>query len=360
MAPLLKELYNTEYLELLSLNIKKYYLKFDKKLFLEAIFNDLWKSLELKQRMRHISSTLGDYLPKEYGKAIEILQKVFLQMNYKFSLENMIFQDYVELFGIDDFKTSMAALEHFTIGSSSEFAIRRFIIKYPQKTMKQLTTWAKSKNHHVRRLASEGSRPLLPWAINLSLFRENPQNVLKILELLKDDDSPYVRKSVANSLNDISKDNPKVLKELLKRWIDHTKERDSMLKHGCRTLLKQSDREVLNIFGYAQVKDIELLNFKVAKEIHFGEDLEFSFLLSSKDFLNKLRVEFAIYFLRKNSRHNQKVFKISEGEFLTKEKFISKKYSFKPISTRKYYKGLQKLEIIVNGEVLKREEFMLV
>jgi len=129
-------------------------------------------------------------------------------MNHNYGLENMIFQDFVEVYGLDSFDVSMMAFEVFTVNSSSEFAIRKFILKYEEKTMIQMLLWAKSENEHVRRLASEGSRSRLPWAVALPVFKEDPTSVVEILELLKDDVSAYVRKSVANNLNDISKDNP--------------------------------------------------------------------------------------------------------------------------------------------------------
>ena len=93
-------------------------------------------------------------------------------------LEAMIFQDFVEVFGLDDLKESLKALEVFTIDSSSEFAIRQFILKYEEETMNQMKLWAKSSNEHLRRLASDGCRPRLPWAIALPKFKENPKMII--------------------------------------------------------------------------------------------------------------------------------------------------------------------------------------
>ena len=234
-------------------------------------------------------------------------------MNHAYGLENMVFQDFVEVYGRDSFEISMMALEHFTIGSSSEFAIRQFILRYEDRTMKQILLWAESENEHIRQLASEGCRPRLPWAIALPVFKSDPTPVLEILECLKDDSSPYVRKSVANNLNDISKDNPLLVKKLTKEWIGVDTKRDALLKHGCRTLLKASDSEVLSLFSFTKPEHISLKNFTHTQNVKMGEALEFSFELCSSDNLGKLRIEFAIGFLRKNGKHNQKVFKISEG-----------------------------------------------
>ena len=359
MAELFKDLYNTQYIQLLATNITKKYPTFQHTAFKQAIFNTSWNEYELKDRMHHISTILGDFLPKEYKKAIDILSLIFTNMNNSYGLENMIFQDFVEVYGLDSFDVSMRALEIFTVNSSSEFAIRQFLIQEEQRTMKQMLVWAKSENEHIRRLASEGCRPRLPWAIALPVFKGDPTLVLEVLELLKDDTSAYVRKSVANNLNDISKDNPEIVKKLTKEWLGFSKERDSMLKHGCRTLLKASDSEVLALFGFTKPVNITLQNFVHTSCVNIGEELEFSFDICSSQTLGKLRIEFIMGFLRKNGKQNKKVFKIAEGTYAQKTKAVSKTYSFRPISTRVYYKGEQSLSILINGVVFKEISFKL-
>ncbi|WP_321778409.1 DNA alkylation repair protein [Sulfurimonas sp.] len=359
MAELLKNIYNKSYLEILSSELTLVYGDFNKESFFKSIFNYEWDTKELKERMRHISTTLGLFLPKDYERAIEILKKSFLQLNHAYRLENMIFQDFVEVYGLENFEISIDAMEFFTIESSSEFAIRKFILKYQDATIAQMLIWAKSDNFHVRRLASEGCRPRLPWAIALPKFKKEPFEVLQILDILKDDESEYVRKSVANNINDISKDNPQVVKKLASKWIGVNSNRDALLKHGCRTLLKSSDKEILNLFGFKSPDAVILGEFKLSKELKMGEELEFSFILNSQNNLGKLRIEYILEFIRKNKKHNAKVFKISEGIFEKNEKKVFKKHSFKPISTRVYYKGLHKLSIVINGEIFAKEEFFL-
>jgi len=360
VAEPLKNLYNELYIKRLCLALNVVHPSFTAESFVNAIFNDSWSKKELKERMRHIATTLKPFLTQSYSQNIEILKRVFLKMDYNYALENMLFQDFVEVYGMDDFETSMQALEHFTINSSSEFAIRRFIVKYPALTMQQMKLWAKSDNEHIRRLATEGCRPRLPWAIALPSFKRNPSEVLEILELLKDDKSAYVRKSVANNINDISKENPNMVIELTKQWITKNKNRDTLLKHGCRTLLKESNQEVLELFGFSKVKNLEFKDFVVPKELKIGEELEFSFELNSPKSLGKLRVEFVMHFLRKNSQHNRKVFKLAEGVYKKSSKKFIKSYSFRPISTRVYYKGLQKISIVINGEEFEQKRFSLV
>ena len=133
MALLLKNLYNEEYISLLCSSIKEEFVSFETQNFTKSIFNEKWQTRELKDRMRHIATTLGIYLPSQYSRAIEILKLAFKKMNFSYSLQNMIFQDFVEVYGLNELSISLDALEAFTINSSSEFAIRRFILNYPQE-----------------------------------------------------------------------------------------------------------------------------------------------------------------------------------------------------------------------------------
>lgn len=356
MAEPLKHLYNKLLIKVLSNEIKIHYEKFDCEKFKDSVFDDFWEEKELKDRMHHIASTLNDFLPNDYLKALDILKKTAPKFN---GFEHMYFQDFVEIFGLEYFEESMNALELFTQYASSEFAIRAFILKYEEKTMNQMKIWANSSNHHVRRLASEGCRPRLPWAISLPKFKENPSKVIEILDILKDDESLYVRKSVANNLNDISKDNPNIVIKLIKSWKNRNDNCDWLVKHAARSLLKNSNKEVLEIFGFADISHITLQNFDLSKNVEINSDLEFNFLLCSKKELGKLRIEYAIHFLKANGRLSKKVFMLSSVNNSSKSKVISKKHSFKKISTRKYYKGIQGLSIIVNGYKMIYKEFEL-
>ena len=255
MAELFKNLYNKNYINLLCAEL----LHVNKDEFTCRVFDELWEKRELKERMRHISMVLREFLPSNYDDAIDILKILFKTLPENMGLEKMIFQDFVEVYGLEHYKKSMEALECFTKHSSSEFAVRRFIIKYPQESMKQMKIWASSDDLHVRRLASEGCRSRLPWAISLPEFKKDPKKVFEILEILKDDESEYVRKSVANNLNDISKDNPEEVKKITKNWIGKNKNRDRLVKHGCRTLLKIGDKDTLAMFGFKKIKDINII-----------------------------------------------------------------------------------------------------
>lgn len=347
MPEALKNLYSKKLISDLCHSISKHYSSFDKAAFTQAVFNSDWKNKELKQRMRHIAICLHQHLPKDYKKAINILKPVSAEFS---GFEYMFFQDYVECYGLEDFDTSIPALEHFTKYASSEFSVRAFILKDEKRMMKQMLCWAKSKNHHVRRLASEGCRPRLPWAIALPPFKKNPKTILPILKTLMTDESEYVRRSVANNLNDIAKDNPTVVLDWADNWLGKSEDTDKLIKHACRTLLKQGDTKALALFGFTKAKHITLHEFEVQPCVTFGESLLFSFLLKSqKRSLGKCRIEFAIDFVKANGSLSRKVFKISEADYTEKEKHVNKYFSFKQISTRKYYTGEHKLTIIVNG-----------
>lgn len=156
-----------------------------------------------------------------------------LMLEYGWVLDN-----YVEQYGLDDYETSVKAIERITQFTSCEFSVHPFIIRYPNEMMVQILIWSKHENWGVRRLASEGCRPRFPWAMALPHLKKDPALIIPILENLKNDPARFVRLSVAYNLNDIVKDNPETVMELVKRWKGESEEVDWIIKHGCRTLLK--------------------------------------------------------------------------------------------------------------------------
>ncbi|GHT30337.1 hypothetical protein AGMMS49574_09790 [Bacteroidia bacterium] len=274
----------------------------------------------------------------------------------------MFFPEYIEVFGLDDFETSVKTMEFVTQFTSCEFAVRPFIIKYGDKMLGRMLEWSLHENDMVRRLASEGSRPRLPWAMALPALKSNPTPILPILENLKNDTSEWVRKSVANNLNDISKDNPDVVKAIAKKWKGVSKETDWIIKHACRTLLKQGDEEVLAYFNHNKTGKVEVANLKVTNpELKIGEDLFFTFTLQNRERTpQNIRIEYGIYYMKQNRSLSRKIYKISERELQPDEKIdISRKQSFRIITTRKFYVGEHKLSIIINGREQMITEFEL-
>ena len=331
---------------------------FDSASFEKSVMDDKWENRELMERIHHITAILKAHLPDDYLEALKILKKVYSNFS---GMGTTVFPDFVQTYGLDYFDESVEALDFFTRNSTSEFAVRPFIKKYGSRMMKVMNRWAESDNEDVRRLSSEGCRPRLPWAIALPQFKKDPKPIFPILEKLINDESEYVRKSVANNLNDISKDNPEFVISFAKKWLGKNKESDWIIKHACRTLLKNGDHETLKLFGYIDPKHIKMKNFSVDKSVKMGDDLSFSFSLTSIGCnLGKIRVEYMMHFLRKNGKLNQKVFKISEFTCNKSEITYQKKYSFKQITTRKYYPGTQEIEIVVNGKSFSKKSFELI
>jgi len=365
MAVALKDLYSTEFYRKFSTVLTNILPNFEEQTFTKLIFDANWQNKELKARMYHTAEVLHRFLATDFEKAgeqiIQIVDNLRKENLTEYSLEYMFLPDYVEKYGIQYFDVSVKVFQHITTFTSCEFAVRPFLIQYPEKMLSQMILWSKHSNHHVRRLASEGSRPRLPWAIALPVYKKNPQEILPILENLKEDSSEYVRRSVANNLNDIAKDNPQILIEIAKRWKNQSKETDSIVKHACRTLFKQGNSEILALYKLdsksISMNDFALKNHTVA----IGEYLEFSFLIKNiSSETQNIRLEYAIYYLLNNGKHFKKVFKISERKLNpSEENKIAKKQSFKPISTRKYYTGLHKVSAIINGEEKGVLEFEL-
>ncbi|MDP5272704.1 DNA alkylation repair protein [Chengkuizengella axinellae] len=357
-----KNTFNEVFFEKLTETIAKNDSSFSKNLFLSKVWMDEWEGYELKERMHHVTKCLYETLPQEYESAIQILMSVAPDITFKFGFASMIFPNYVEMYGLDHWDISIKALEEFTKYSSSEFAVRPFIMKNKEQMMKTMTKWAKHENFHVRRLASEGCRPRLPWAMALPDFKKDPTLILPILKLLKDDPEEYVRRSVANNLNDISKDHSKLVLEITKRWLGKSKETDWVVKHALRTLLKAGDTGALLMFGFSDPKNIEVVGFQIhTKNIKIGDSLSFSFQLQkNKESEEKIRIEYAIYFMKSNGELTKKVFKISERVLTSNIEVINRNHSFKLITTRKYYPGMHKVAIIINGVKKSVGEFELV
>lgn len=331
---------------------------FDAKGFEDAILDSRWSELGLKQRVRKISKQLHVALNCSYIDALPILQAVSLEFS---GLFHFIFADFVELYGLDEFELSMQALALFTQNSTAEFAIRVFINQYPEQSKQQLITWSKSDNEHLRRLASEGARPRLPWATHLPWIAENPDWLKPILENLKSDSSRYVQKSVANVINDLSKTQKEWVLNLMNIWkVNASVETQWIIKHALRTLLKQGDSGALALLGYGDIEHLVVSDWQLDKSVKIGTLLNGKFNITSSQKLGLLRLEYAIWFVRSSHCPYRKVFKLSESCYQTHVKEFTLRHNFKPISTRKYVPGLHKIELIINGQTLQTAEFDLV
>lgn len=366
MSSLLKNIYSPAFYQRLSEVLIQTIPAFDQKKFSLEIFDEEFENKELKARMKHTARVLHQFLPEDYGKRVDLIAEIVQALRNarqgEDGLAYMFLPDYIETYGIGDFENSMRAIAFLTQFVSCEFAVRPFMLKYGDRMVAQMTEWSLHESYKVRRLASEGSRPRLPWAMALPELKKNPGPVLPLLENLKNDPSEWVRRSVANHLNDIAKDNPDLVIEIAKRWKGKHKETDAIIKHGCRTLLKQGHIEILKHYGL-ESELVQVSNFQISTPVtSIGGDLRFSFdLFNEREEAQTIRLEYGLYYKRQNGSWSKKVFKISEKNYAATEKVqVSRKQSFKLITTRKFYPGIQQLSVIVNGVEKVIKEFELV
>lgn len=366
MPEAFKNLYNEKFYLTLAIHLKKCLANFDQENFMQLMLSDNFEQLELKERMTHTKEILHQFMPDNFSEATIVLVKLIASLSdagiKESSIEYMFLPEYIETYGIDEYQTSIQAFGKITQFTSAEFAVRPFLIKYDQKMLTQMLLWCEHPHYMVRRLASEGSRPRLPWAIALKKYKQDATSLLPILHTLFNDPTEIVRRSVANNLNDIAKDNPDTVIEFAKQYIGKSTQSDRTIKHACRTLLKQACPETLALFGYDST-DIDLIKFKVLTEkVVMGSHADFTFSIkNNSENAKKIRLEYGLYFMKKNGLLSKKVFKISERILAAKELHqVQRKQSFKPISTRVFYPGIHQISIILNGKEFIAKDFELI
>lgn len=358
MPEALKEVYSDAYIRSVAAKIKEYYPPFDESQLLEWVFDETWPQRELKARMLHITHGLHHCLTQEYSDALQILKA---SAPFFSGYEAMFFPQYVVEFGRHDWDESMQALHWLTRFSSSEFAVRPFILDQPERMMVQMERWAQDEDEHVRRLASEGCRPRLPWAEALPVFKLDPLPILKVIEPLKADPSLYVRRSVANNLNDIAKDNPAVTLRWAKENIGQCSATDWVIRHGCRTLLKQANPEALALFGFPPQDALQIDQFSLEQtDLKIGETLNFSAqLCNTGEAPLRYRLEYEIAYVKAKGKLQTKIFQIGQGEISPGCHKINGSQSLRQMSTRRHYPGEHTLWIRVNGERKAERKFSL-
>ncbi len=330
---------------------------------------DGYEALELMPRSRHIARALRRHLPSRYPEAIQILLASCAQPDPRKAggLTSFLFMPhslFVAEYGLDDFEPSMQAQHELTQRFTAEFSIRPFLIHHTEATLAKLTQWASDPNEHVRRLVSEGSRPRLPWAPRLPAFQADPRPVLALLELLKDDPALYVRRSVANNLNDIGKDNPKLLMETAQRWLkDATPEREWVVRHALRWVVKQGEPAALKVLGFGKAAQVEIANAGISPQrAAMGGAVTIAFdLRNTKPKAQDVLVDFHVHFVKSNGGTKAKVFKMKSLQLAANETVrLKKKLSLVEMTTRKHYAGTHVVEALVNGKVMPLGSFELV
>ena len=355
MAEPLKAIYNEEFLRQFREKVHAVYSAFDRAGFIENVMDNTWEGLALKARMRRIAEVLGKYLPPHYEDALEILFAIDEECA---GFPYLFFPEFVMVYGQGEehWALSMKALKRFTVKSSSEFAVRPFLLCSPEKMMQQMEEWAKDSNEHVRRLASEGCRPRLPWGQALSIFKCDPAPVLRVLELLKADPSLYVRKSVANNLNDIAKDHPAVVIDIARRWKGMHVYTDWIVRQGCRTLIRKADPQVMALFGYAEtagaspITTYAFLGVEPSIVRMGGScELKYELCIQEGEALH-IRMEYGIDFVKSAGRTSRKLFLLSDKTVPGGVRLSGTRiHSWRDLTTRRHYPGEHRMTLLVNG-----------
>jgi 3-methyladenine DNA glycosylase AlkC len=359
--PLLKDLIDRRSVVALVDAVNRHHPHVVEETVVAEIFDEEWPGRELKQRIRHVAVVLSRYLPAEYADAIAVLKAAAGDVD-DLGFTAMVFNDYVEEFGVSDPDVSLPALEVFTTLVSAEFAIRPFIDHYPGTVFPQLWTWAQSDDWRVRRLASEGSRPRLPWGKGVSALKEDPAPILPILATLRSDPSEVVRRSVANNLNDISKDHPDLVVEVLSSWQDGSPEIEALTKHALRTLLKRGHPGAMSVLGFPADPEIEVRIFDVQPAtVPIGGSVQLNCVIESiGSDPQSLMIDYAVEFQNRSGRGTRKVFRGKVVELDTGESTdLRRKISLVPLSTREILSGTHAVEVQVNGRVCGRAEFQV-
>jgi 3-methyladenine DNA glycosylase AlkC len=358
MAEPLKNYYGPDVPARIARMIKEVDSGFDEDAFLADAL-DGYQALELTPRARQIAQALGRHLPQDCERAIEILIASLgpkLQAAELTGIDVFVYLPHVFFiaeFGVDHFEASMRAQYELTQRFSAEYSIRVFLERYLQQTLGRLHEWAFDSNVHVRRLVSEGTRPRLPWAPRLRAFQDDPRPVLELLELLKDDPDLFVRRSVANNLNDIGKDNPAALIETCRRWMtDASPQRSWLVRHALRSAVKRGEPEALEILGFLPATGVQVRDIHIAPAVaSIGDSITFTVELSNDGSATKqLLIELRVHFVKANGKPSPKVFALKELVLRPNGSVqLSKTISLAQHTTRTHYPGQHRVEVLVNG-----------
>jgi len=329
---------------------------------------DGYEALELMPRGRHIAHALRTHLPQEVPAALDILL-ASLDVPHgdgNGPLASFLFMPhtvYVAEYALDHFEAAMRAQHALTQRFTAEFSIRPFIDRYPERTLTRLREWTRDPSPHVRRLVSEGTRPRLPWAPRLRALQRDPRPALELLELLKDDPELYVRRSVANHLNDIGKDHPELLNAVAKRWLRGAPaERAWIVRHALRSAIKRGDAGALAVSGFGAKAEVSVRKTAVKPQrVNIGGRVTISFELANRKALpQRVLADLRVHYAKAGGKTSPKVFKLKIVDFAPREtRAFTRKLSLADLTTRKHHPGRHRVEVLLNGRAVALGEFLL-
>lgn len=321
--------------------------------------------LEFTARTKHVATVLADSLPADRAAALTLigasLPPPLPQAEGMFSENFWLWpvSDFVRDYGAEHWSECMDVCYRLTQCFTSEFAVRPWLAKAPEQTLARLLQWSSDPSEHVRRLCSEGPRPRLPWASRLTLPREP---VLAILQQLNKDESKFVQKSVANHLNDLGKDDPEWLVEVMAGWQQSgSRQTEWIINHALRSHIKNGHQGALKLLGYgaAEIDQVELLI--EPGELKIGQDLSATInLQSAAKTPQTLLLDWVMHYVRASKGHTRKVFKGKTFELPGGERFtLKKRFTMASRVTRKLHPGRHRLELQINGQIVAAGEFEL-
>ncbi|MGJ8586015.1 MAG: DNA alkylation repair protein [Marinosulfonomonas sp.] len=343
---------------------------FDAEKFQRLALDGLEK-LELKQRSEQFSHAIDGAMSGSYEETVTALLSALRPEGDPDSgtaqpddtgisgFGVMALTSFVSRNGLHMPEFSLEALAKMTSRFSSEFDVRPFFVTHPELTLNTAKAWALDGNMHVRRLASEGCRPLLPWGIRLHDFVADPSPILPILTALRDDPEDYVRRSVANNLNDIAKNQPDLVAGIAADWLQSADtNRKRLVKHACRTLLKKGHPGALAAFGFG-APDLASFRLEIgADTVVLGDDVALTLILTNGAQRQKMLIDYVMHFMRANGRLSAKVFKWTELTLDPGEtRVLTKTHPYRKVTTRKDYPGMQKVTVQINGVDLGGPDF---
>lgn len=358
-APALKEIFNIVRIRHIAAETSAIFAGFDSDTFVELCLDGI-DGLSLMARLRRVAEAFHATLPNDYRSALDILRRLAPRLDSAFV--TMVLPDYVALYGEDDFDTSMAALKYFTVFGSSEFAVRHFLRREPARSLAIMEDWARDDDAHVRRLASEGSRPRLPWSFKLDAVIADPSLTWAIIDALKADPSRYVRKSVANHLNDVAKDHPDWVLERIEGWSLDDPATAWIARHALRTLVKRGNQRALAILGAESAPQVDVTGFTaMPRSIELGESITLTIdLQSTAPTDQRLVVDYAIHYVKSSGAVSPKVFKLrtidlAPGALRT----LTHRQVIRDFTTRKHFPGRHRIDLLLNGRAVAEAYFDL-
>jgi len=324
---------------------------------------------ELLARGSHVAAALRRHLPDDYEAAVDVLVRSLGPQIEANAPEGQGMAPFLYLphvafvreHGVEHFEASMRANHALTRRFTAEWSIRPFLDRWPERTFALLGEWARDPSVHVRRLVSEGTRPRLPWATRVARLVQDPRPGLALLELLRDDPEPYVRRSVANHLNDVAKDHPDLVVETCRRWLTGASpERTKLVRHALRTLVKKGHRGALALLGHGEPARLKVTGARVEPgRVRIGGKVAFRATLTSTSRApQSLAVDLAVHFVKRDGRARPKVMKGRTLELPPGgSSAIAKTISLAVHSTRRPNPGAHAVELVVNGRTFPGARF---